>query len=212
MALIRAMDRLVAAGRAARLDVPARVAMRQAEARPLADELRRWLATVDPPGRAPLYEAVTYARKQWSGLLVFLERPKLTLDNNGAERRQRAVAQGRRSWSSRAPTAALSRPPPCSRSSAPARSSASTPTGGSATRSMRRPPFVRASPGLPLPPRPDPSEPPLPPPGRSSVPAPDAGARRCHGASGGLAVMKTLVTRKSTLSTLTACSLSSLLW
>ncbi len=112
-----------------------------------------WLSTVDPPGRTPLYEAVTYARKQWAGLLVFLEQPKFTLDDNGAERRQRAVAQGRRSWSSRAPTAALSRPPPCSLSSAPARSSASTPTGGSATRSRRRPPFVRASSGLTRSPR-----------------------------------------------------------
>lgn len=98
MAIIRAMYRLEAAGRIARLEGPARVAMRQAEVRPLLDELRRWLDTVDPPPRTPLYEAVTYARRQWSTLLVFLERPELTLDNNGAERRQRPVAQGRRSW------------------------------------------------------------------------------------------------------------------
>lgn len=98
MSIIRAMYRLEAAGRVARLDGPARVAMRQAEVRPLVDDLRRWLDTVEPPPRTPLYEAVTYARKQWSTLLVFLERSELTMDNNGAERRQRPVAQGRRSW------------------------------------------------------------------------------------------------------------------
>jgi len=72
--------------------------MRRADVRPLIDELRRWVDTVDPPPRTPLYEAVTYARKQWPTLLVFLDRAEPTLDNNGAGRRQRPVAQGRRSW------------------------------------------------------------------------------------------------------------------
>ncbi len=51
-----------------------------------------------PGPRSTLYEAVTAARKQWPTLLVFLDHPELTPDNNGAERRQRPVAQGRRSW------------------------------------------------------------------------------------------------------------------
>lgn len=98
MVTIRELYRLEAAARVARLDGAALVAMRQAELRPRLDALRAWLDTLDPPPRTPLYDAVAYARNQWPTLLVFLERPELTPDNNGAERRQRPVAQGRRSW------------------------------------------------------------------------------------------------------------------
>lgn len=98
MTTIRALYRLEGAARVAGLHGAELVAMREAEVRPLLEELHRWLDALDPPPRSPLYEAVTYARNQWKTLLVFIEHAELTPDNNGAERRQRPLAQGRRSW------------------------------------------------------------------------------------------------------------------
>lgn len=98
MAAIRAMYKLEAAARAAKLDTSGLLQMRRTETRPILDALKTWVDALDPPPRSPLYEAVTYLRKQWPTLLVFLDHPELTPDNNGSERRQRPVAQGRRAW------------------------------------------------------------------------------------------------------------------
>jgi transposase len=73
---------------------------RQAQAKPVLDELEKWL----DEGRAfalpksPLGQAVTYARNNWQALGRYLEAGWLGVDNNLSERTVRAVAVGRNNW------------------------------------------------------------------------------------------------------------------
>jgi len=76
----------------------ARRAMREAQSRPLTDELRQWgfdiLPTLLPS--TGLAKAVEYMLSLWSGLTVFLSDPRIPIDNNHAEREIRGVVVGRK--------------------------------------------------------------------------------------------------------------------
>lgn len=76
----------------------ARRAAREAESRPLTNELRQWgfdmLPTLLPS--TGLTKAVEYMLSLWSGLTVFLTDPRIPIDNNHAEREIRGVVVGRK--------------------------------------------------------------------------------------------------------------------
>ena len=69
-------------------------------AAPVLQAFKGWLdaeALVVLP-KAPIAEAIGYARNQWGALSRFLEDARLKLDNNAAERQLRTVAVGRKNW------------------------------------------------------------------------------------------------------------------
>ncbi|MGL4555306.1 MAG: IS66 family transposase, partial [Gemmataceae bacterium] len=73
---------------------------RQAGAKPVLDELERWLDR-ERAGALPksaLGQAITYARNNWQALGRYLEAGFLGVDNNLSERTLRAVAVGRNNW------------------------------------------------------------------------------------------------------------------
>jgi transposase len=73
---------------------------RQREAKPVLDELEKWLererAFALP--KSPLGQAITYARNHWAALSRYLEQGYLGIDNNLSERTLRAIALGRGNW------------------------------------------------------------------------------------------------------------------
>jgi transposase len=67
---------------------------------PVLDAFKLWLdaeALVVLP-KAPIADAIGYARNQWGALVRFVEDARLKLDNNSAERQLRRVALGRKNW------------------------------------------------------------------------------------------------------------------
>lgn len=77
-----------------------RQAVRQAESKPILDELDRYLdelAATLAPG-TPLAKAVGYAQRHRVALRRFLEHGELEIDNNAVERALRQVALGRKNW------------------------------------------------------------------------------------------------------------------
>jgi transposase len=77
-----------------------RTAERQRLCGPVLNAFKTWLdaeALVVLP-KAPIAEAIGYARNQWGALTRFLEDARLKLDNNIAERQLRRVAVGRKNW------------------------------------------------------------------------------------------------------------------
>ena len=81
-------------------DAEARQRRRDAESRPLVEELEAWLEehVGRHPPKTPLGEAVTYLKGQWPTLGVFLSDGRIELDNGAAERALRGIAVGRRNW------------------------------------------------------------------------------------------------------------------
>jgi transposase len=89
-----------ARARAENLDLAARHALRQEQARPLLDALKRKIeavGTVVLPSSA-LARAAQYTLALWPKLTRFLEFPELELSNNLAENSMRPVALGRKNW------------------------------------------------------------------------------------------------------------------
>jgi transposase len=77
-----------------------RTAERQRLCAPVLDAFKTWL---DAEGlvvlpKAPIADAIGYARNQWGALTRFLDDARLKLDNNAAERQLRRVAVGRKNW------------------------------------------------------------------------------------------------------------------
>jgi transposase len=75
-----------------------RRATRQARSRPLVDALHAWL-TVQlgrVSGKSALAEAIRYALRHWTGLVLFLEDGRVELDTNVIERALRPIALGRK--------------------------------------------------------------------------------------------------------------------
>jgi transposase len=73
---------------------------RQAQAKPVLDELEKWLdkerASALP--KSALGQAIAYARNNWAALLRYPEAGWLGIDNNLSERTLRAIALGRHNW------------------------------------------------------------------------------------------------------------------
>jgi transposase len=78
----------------------ARVAVRQARAKPVFDALEAWLHPQLPriSGKSPLARAIRYALGRMPKARPYLSNGHLDLDNNAAERAVRPVAIGRKNW------------------------------------------------------------------------------------------------------------------
>jgi transposase len=72
--------------------------VRQREAVPVLDELKKWLDEQRPLPKSPLGQAVGYARNNWEALRRYAEQGYLALDNNLSERTLREIALGRNNW------------------------------------------------------------------------------------------------------------------
>jgi hypothetical protein len=75
-----------------------RRAARQERSKPLADALHAWLTAQlgRVSGKSALAEAIRYALRHWTGLVLFLEDGRIELDNNTVERAIRPIALGRK--------------------------------------------------------------------------------------------------------------------
>ena len=74
-----------------------RLAVRQAESKPLVTELRTWFEAqiAKLPARGPAADAIRYALNHWDGLQQFLEDGRIEFDNNCVERAMRPVCLSR---------------------------------------------------------------------------------------------------------------------
>ena len=83
-----------------------RLAVRQAESKPLVDALRIWFDAqiAKLPARGPTAEAIRYALNHWNGLGRFLEDGRIEIDSNSIERAMRPVSLSRKIVCSRAVT------------------------------------------------------------------------------------------------------------
>ncbi|MNP36801.1 Transposase IS66 family protein [compost metagenome] len=71
---------------------------RQAESRPLMEELGEWLAKTQVLPKGYLGKAIGYCQKQWPKLMRYLEDGRLGIDNNRAERAIKPFVIGRKNW------------------------------------------------------------------------------------------------------------------
>jgi transposase len=100
LATIRQLYGLEQEARARQLGPEAIRAMRAERARPILDAFHLWLckrASQTPP-KGLLGKAISYALNQWERLLVYLDEPMVTLDNNMAENAIRPFVLGRKNW------------------------------------------------------------------------------------------------------------------
>lgn len=98
---IRRIAALYAVEKEARGQTPeARVALRQARAKPIFDDLEAWLHAQLPKisGKSPLAQAIRYALGRMPKARAYLENGHLELDNNTTERAVKPVAIGRKNW------------------------------------------------------------------------------------------------------------------
>jgi transposase len=74
--------------------------LRDSESRRVVEKIEAWLDENEPvtPPKSPLGAAISYARGQWEALTLFLDDPKVDLDNNVSERALRTVALGRKNF------------------------------------------------------------------------------------------------------------------
>lgn len=86
--------------RASALEPAARLALRQDQARPLADQLHAWLvnqrqrlAQADATAKA-----IDYSLKRWKALTHYLTDGNVPIDNNAAENAIRPLVLGRKNW------------------------------------------------------------------------------------------------------------------
>ena len=93
-------EKLVPGGRYSRASPEERLAtlaaLRVKQSKPVVDEIRAWLMTQRALPRSALGKAIAYTGGLWTGLVRFLENPKIPLDTNGVERALRGVAVGRK--------------------------------------------------------------------------------------------------------------------
>jgi hypothetical protein len=77
-----------------------RQALRQRRAKRVIRGLRRRMDAVirDERPRSPAAKACLYAAGQWEGLLIYLERGIIEIDNNSVENAIRPCALGKKNW------------------------------------------------------------------------------------------------------------------
>ncbi len=75
-----------------------RLALRQAESRPLVVDLRAWFEAqvTKLPARGPAAGAIRYALNHWEELERFLDDGRIELDNNSVERAMRPIKLSRK--------------------------------------------------------------------------------------------------------------------
>lgn len=81
-------------------DTDQRLQRRQQLSQPLMQKLREQLLLLQAqaPPKTPLGQALTYARRQWETLVLFLTDGALRPDNNHTERALRPIGVGRKNW------------------------------------------------------------------------------------------------------------------
>ena len=81
-------------------DPDQRLEVRQAQTKPLMEQLREWLAAHAPTvlPKSPLGEAFAYALSNWEALNTFVEHGILEADNNWSERALKPVVLSRKNW------------------------------------------------------------------------------------------------------------------
>ena len=82
------------------LEPEARYSMRQAQAKPLLEDMRTWLDQSLPqvPPHSATGKALHYLNKQWHKLIRYLDDGRLAIDNNACERAIRPFVTGRKNW------------------------------------------------------------------------------------------------------------------
>ena len=83
------------------LDADARHGLRQREAVPIWNRMRRWLdgdAAKRVLPRSRIGEALGYLRNQWSALTMYLGDPRIPIDNAQSEQAIRPLTVGRANW------------------------------------------------------------------------------------------------------------------
>ena len=77
-----------------------RAALRARQAKPLFDDLEKWLDAQLPKisGKTPLAKAIRYALNRLPKARPYLDNGMLELDNNAVERAMKPVALGRKNW------------------------------------------------------------------------------------------------------------------
>jgi transposase len=77
-----------------------RRAVRQAESKPLMDDLKRRLTALleELSVKSTLAKAIRYTLGHWNGLTMFLTDGRVEVDSNTVERTMRTIAQGRHSY------------------------------------------------------------------------------------------------------------------
>lgn len=77
-----------------------RVELRRAKARPVFDDLIKWLQSELPKisGKSDLAKAIRYALTRLPRMEVYLSNGQIEIDNNAAERAIRGLAVGRKNW------------------------------------------------------------------------------------------------------------------
>jgi len=83
------------------LDATERHQLRQREAAPIWNRMRRWLdgdAAKRALPRSRIGEALGYLRNQWSALTVYLADPRIPIDNAQSEQTIRPLTVGRNNW------------------------------------------------------------------------------------------------------------------
>jgi transposase len=82
------------------LNAEGRLALRQAKAVPILEDIEAYLKreqrNVLP--KSPEGQAIAYTLSNWQALVRYTEDGDLEIDNNGAERSLRGIAIGRRNW------------------------------------------------------------------------------------------------------------------
>ena len=75
-----------------------RLAVRQAESKPLMEAFKTWAEErlKEVSAKSPLAAAIRYTLNHWQGLTVFLDDGRVELDNNTVERDMRPIGLGRR--------------------------------------------------------------------------------------------------------------------
>lgn len=100
VALIQRIYRIEKAAREAKLTPDQRKQLRDEKARPIWDELRRWLD--EHRGHVPPQmltgKAMTYLDNQWPELIRVLDDGRLDVDNNRCENALRPFVLGRKAW------------------------------------------------------------------------------------------------------------------
>jgi transposase len=74
--------------------------IRQQQAKPILDEVKKWLDEEKPRAlpKTLLGKAIGYALNNWEALCRYVEQGYLAIDNNLSERTLRAIALGRNNW------------------------------------------------------------------------------------------------------------------
>jgi len=77
-----------------------RKTLRLEKAKPVLDKFKQWLDQHkgDVLPKSAVGKAMTYARNEWSRLIVYLEDGRLEIDNNGGERSIKPFVIGRKNW------------------------------------------------------------------------------------------------------------------